>query len=124
MSYLRPFGVLALLLAPTQAWAIEAVVAPFVPTVAEDVELLVTRQIEKALARIPQRDYIYSWSRDGKSIVNIKVLDAYTQDALSKGCDVEQLTEVAHVSAAIKGGAALVHGVQMRNAAGKLEMGS
>jgi alkylhydroperoxidase/carboxymuconolactone decarboxylase family protein len=49
-------------------------------------------------------------------------IDAYTQDALQKGCDVEQLTEVAHVAAAIKGGAALVHGVQMRNAASKLEM--
>ena len=49
-------------------------------------------------------------------------IDAYTQDALRKGCDVEQLTEAAHVAAAIKGGAALVHGVQMRNAAAKLEM--
>jgi alkylhydroperoxidase/carboxymuconolactone decarboxylase family protein len=51
-------------------------------------------------------------------------IDAYTQDALSKGCDLEQLTEAVHVSAAIKGGAALVHGLQMRNVAGRLEMGS
>jgi len=49
-------------------------------------------------------------------------IDAYTQDSLAKGCDVEQLTEVAHVSAAIKGGAALVHGVQMRKVADKLGM--
>ena len=49
-------------------------------------------------------------------------IDAYTKDLLKKGCDVEQLTEVAHVAAAIKGGAALVHGVQMRKVAGKLEM--
>lgn len=49
-------------------------------------------------------------------------IDAYTQDSLSKGCDVEQLTEVAHVAAAIKGGAALVHGVQMRKVADKLGM--
>lgn len=42
-------------------------------------------------------------------------IDAYTQDALAKGCDPEQLTETVHVAAAIKGGAALVHGVQMRN---------
>ena len=49
-------------------------------------------------------------------------IDAYTQDALSKGCDVEQLTEAVHVSAAIKGGAALVHGVQMRKAADHVGM--
>ena len=47
---------------------------------------------------------------------------AYTEDALGKGCDVEQLTEVTHVAAAIKGGAALVHGVQMRAKAKKLGM--
>jgi len=49
-------------------------------------------------------------------------IDAYTQDGLKKGCDPEQLTEVAHVAAAIKGGAALVHGVQMRNVVDKLGM--
>jgi alkylhydroperoxidase/carboxymuconolactone decarboxylase family protein len=46
-------------------------------------------------------------------------IDAYTRDTLEKGCDQEQLTEVAHVAAAIKGGAALVHGVQRRNVAGQ-----
>ena len=51
-------------------------------------------------------------------------IDAYTQDALSKGCDMEQLTETTHVAAAIKGGAALVHGVQMRKVAQQLEMDS
>ena len=49
-------------------------------------------------------------------------IDAYTKDALQKGCDVEQLTEVVHVSAAIKGGAALVHGTQMRKVADSLGM--
>ncbi len=49
-------------------------------------------------------------------------IDAYTQDALGKGCDLEQLTEVTHVAAAIKGGSALVHGVQMRNRAQQLGM--
>ena len=49
-------------------------------------------------------------------------IDAYTQDGLSKGCDLEQLTEVAHVASAIKGGSALVHGLQMRNVASKLGM--
>ena len=49
-------------------------------------------------------------------------IDAFTKDALEKGCDVEQMTEVVHVSAAIKGGAALVHGVQMRKVADRLGM--
>jgi 4-carboxymuconolactone decarboxylase len=49
-------------------------------------------------------------------------IDAYTRDTLEKGCDPAQLTEVAHVAAAIKGGAALVHGVQMRNVADRLGM--
>jgi alkylhydroperoxidase/carboxymuconolactone decarboxylase family protein len=49
-------------------------------------------------------------------------IDAYTKDALEKGCDPAQLTEAAHVAAAIKGGATLVHGVQMRNVADRLGM--
>jgi alkylhydroperoxidase/carboxymuconolactone decarboxylase family protein len=49
-------------------------------------------------------------------------IDAYTQDSLGKGCDPEQLTEVAHVAAAIRGGASLVHGVQMKNVIAKLGM--
>ena len=50
-------------------------------------------------------------------------IDAYTQDALQKGSDMEQLTETAHVAAAIQGGAALIHGVQMRNKAAGLGLG-
>ena len=34
----------------------------------------------------------------------------------------DQMTEAVHVASAIKGGAALVHGVQMRNVAEKLSM--
>lgn len=49
-------------------------------------------------------------------------IDAYTKDSLEKGCDVEQLTEVVHVAAAIKGGAAMVHGTQMRKVADSLGM--
>lgn len=49
-------------------------------------------------------------------------IDAYTTDALSKGCDLEQLTEVVHVAAAIRGGASLVHGMQMREHAKKQGM--
>lgn len=49
-------------------------------------------------------------------------IDAYTRDALEKGADLDQLTETVHVSAAIRGGAALVHGIQMRSHATKLGM--
>lgn len=49
-------------------------------------------------------------------------IDAYTQDCLQKGSDLEQMTEAVHVAAAIRGGATLVHGVQMRNIAEKLSM--
>lgn len=49
-------------------------------------------------------------------------IDAYTRTCLEKGSNIEQMTEAVHVAAAIKGGAALVHGVQMRNVAGKLSM--
>ncbi|QDV08333.1 Carboxymuconolactone decarboxylase family protein [Planctomycetes bacterium Poly30] len=49
-------------------------------------------------------------------------IDAYTKDSLEKGCDVDQLTEAVHVAAAIKGGAALVHGVQMRKVADDVGM--
>lgn len=48
-------------------------------------------------------------------------IDSYTQDCLEKGVNQEQMVEAIHVSAAIRGGAALVHGVQMKNIAKKLE---
>ena len=49
-------------------------------------------------------------------------IDSTTKSCLSKGADVEQLTEVVHVAAAIRGGATLVHGMQMRKKADKLGM--
>ena len=42
-------------------------------------------------------------------------IDAYTSDSLEKGVDEEQMIEAVHVAAAIRGGASLVHGVQMMN---------
>jgi multidrug efflux pump subunit AcrB len=61
----------------------DAVVVTFVPGMnVEDVELLVTRPLERALARIPERDYIQSWSRTGYSEVRIKVLDRYEEEDL------------------------------------------
>ena len=49
-------------------------------------------------------------------------IDAYSRDALEKGADLDQMTEAVHVAAAIRGGASLVHGVQMRNQATALGM--
>ncbi len=49
-------------------------------------------------------------------------IDAYSTGALEKGADMDQLTEAVHVAAAIRGGASLVHGVQMRNRAQKISM--
>ena len=49
-------------------------------------------------------------------------IDAYTQTSLEKGSNVEEMTEAVHVACAIRGGASLVHGVQMRNVAEKLSM--
>ncbi|GAB4229051.1 MAG: arsenosugar biosynthesis-associated peroxidase-like protein [Ekhidna sp.] len=42
-------------------------------------------------------------------------IDAYTDDLLKKGVDEEQMMEAVHVAGAIRGGASLVHGVQMMN---------
>lgn len=49
-------------------------------------------------------------------------IDAYTSDCLEKGADETQMMEAVHVAAAIKGGAALVHGVQMMNKIKELTM--
>jgi alkylhydroperoxidase/carboxymuconolactone decarboxylase family protein len=40
-------------------------------------------------------------------------IDAYSQGCLEHGADLEQMTEAVHVACAIRGGASLVHGVQM-----------
>ena len=49
-------------------------------------------------------------------------IDAFTQSCLEKGSNVAEMTEAVHVVTAIRGGASLVHGVQMRNVAQKLSM--
>ena len=49
-------------------------------------------------------------------------IDAFSSTCLEKGSNLEQMTEAVHVAAAIRGGASLVHGVQMRNIVEKLEM--
>ena len=49
-------------------------------------------------------------------------IDAYSTACLDKGSTPEQMTEAVHVAAAIRGGASLVHGIQMRNHADQLGM--
>ena len=49
-------------------------------------------------------------------------IDAYTQDCLEKGSNINEMTEAIHVATAIRGGASLVHGVQMRNVAQKISL--
>jgi alkylhydroperoxidase/carboxymuconolactone decarboxylase family protein len=40
-------------------------------------------------------------------------IDAYTKASLQQGSDLEQMTEAVHVATAIRGGASLIHGLQM-----------
>lgn len=49
-------------------------------------------------------------------------IDAYSVDALEKGSNEEQMMEAVHVAGAIRGGASLVHGVQMMNKVNDLSM--
>ena len=49
-------------------------------------------------------------------------IEAYTRASLEKGSNLAEMTEAVHVAAAIRGGASLVHGMQMRKIAEKLSM--
>jgi 4-carboxymuconolactone decarboxylase len=49
-------------------------------------------------------------------------IEAYTKDSLEKGSNLNEMTEAVHVANAIRGGASLVHGVQMRTIAEKLSL--
>ncbi len=49
-------------------------------------------------------------------------IDAYTQACLEKGSNTAEMTEAVHVATAIRGGASLIHGLQMRRLAQKLSM--
>jgi len=49
-------------------------------------------------------------------------IDAYTNQCLETGANMDQMTEVLHVTAAVRGGASLAHGVQCRNIVEKLSM--
>jgi alkylhydroperoxidase/carboxymuconolactone decarboxylase family protein len=49
-------------------------------------------------------------------------IDAYTTDSLEKGATEEMMMEAVHVASAIRGGASLVHSVQMMNKVDDLSM--
>lgn len=49
-------------------------------------------------------------------------IDAYAKGCLEHGADLDQMTEALHVAGAIRGGASLVHGVQMLEHVRKLSM--
>ena len=49
-------------------------------------------------------------------------IDAYTRACLEKGSSLGEMTEAVHVVNAIRGGASLVHGVQMRKIAEQLSL--
>ena len=49
-------------------------------------------------------------------------IDSYTQACLEKGSNLEEMTEAIHVACVIRGGAALVHGMQMRRIADNLSI--
>lgn len=49
-------------------------------------------------------------------------IDAYTTDTIKKGFTEEEMMEAVHVAGAIRGGASMVHGVQMMNKADELLM--
>ncbi|MCU0523844.1 MAG: arsenosugar biosynthesis-associated peroxidase-like protein [Elainella sp. Prado103] len=49
-------------------------------------------------------------------------IEAYSKECLQQGADVEQMTEAIHVATAIRGGASLVHGMQMLDQVKQLTM--
>ncbi len=49
-------------------------------------------------------------------------IDAYSKACLEKGSNLDEMTEAIHVATAIRGGASLVHGVQMKNIVRKISI--
>ncbi|MBU0514030.1 MAG: arsenosugar biosynthesis-associated peroxidase-like protein [Proteobacteria bacterium] len=49
-------------------------------------------------------------------------VDSFTRSCLEKGSNLGEMTEAVHVATAIRGGASLIHGLQMRRIAQKLSM--
>ena len=47
-------------------------------------------------------------------------IDAYTRASLEAGSNMEEMTEAIHVAAVIRGGATLIHGIQVHNVVEKI----
>jgi 4-carboxymuconolactone decarboxylase len=70
-------------------------------------------------------------SRREKALIGLAVahalqcpycIDAYAQSCLENGSNMEQMTEAIHVASAVRGGAALIHGIQAQNTVDKISM--
>ena len=51
-------------------------------------------------------------------------IDAYSSECVQQGADLEEMTEAIHVATAIRGGASLVHGLQMLEQVTTTSMGA
>ena len=49
-------------------------------------------------------------------------IDAFSQSCLEAGSNMDQMTEAIHLAAAIRGGAALIHGLQAHKSVKKVSM--
>ena len=49
-------------------------------------------------------------------------IDSFAQSCLEAGSNLEQITEAIHVASSIRGGAALIHGLQALNSIDKVSM--
>lgn len=47
-------------------------------------------------------------------------IDAFTRECIAEGMDMDHITEAVHAASAVRGGAALIHGLQAQNVAGKI----
>lgn len=70
-------------------------------------------------------------SRREKALIGLAVahalqcpycIDSFSQSCLESGSNMEQMTEAIHMASAIRGGAALIHGLQSHNAVNKVSM--
>ena len=100
---------------------------PKFPEIGEDSPELAKKFFEYYEAVFAEGDL----TRREKSLIALAVahavqcpycIDAYTNACLETGSNTAEMTEAVHVATAIRGGASLVHGVQMRNVAQKVSM--
>ena len=70
-------------------------------------------------------------SRREKALIGLAVahvlqcpycIDAFSLSCLEAGSNMEQMTEAIHMASAIRGGAALIHGLQVHNSVSKVSM--